>query len=98
MFIEDTRRRFQLFASSDITVARDIVEIEAHSLKSAAAMFGLAGLAGLAVQLEREARQIGEADFRALVQRLQGAFERENSEFEQCFGMGGEATRAAASG
>jgi signal transduction histidine kinase/DNA-binding NarL/FixJ family response regulator/HPt (histidine-containing phosphotransfer) domain-containing protein len=98
VFIEDTRRRFQLFASSDIAVARDIVEIEAHSLKSAAAMFGLTGLAGLAVQLEREARQISEADFRALVHRLQGAFERENSEFEQCFGVGGDATRAAASG
>ncbi|CAN5248268.1 hypothetical protein BH11PSE4_BH11PSE4_32590 [soil metagenome] len=98
VFIEDTRRRFRLFASSDIAVARDIVEIEAHSLKSAAAMFGLAGLAGLAVQLEREAMKISEADFHALVQRLQGAFERENSEFEQCFGAGAEATRAAASG
>ncbi|ABD08545.1 Hpt sensor hybrid histidine kinase [Rhodopseudomonas palustris HaA2] len=74
VFIRDTAARLELLAALEIGTDRRKIEREAHSLKSAAATFGLDRLASLARELERTAPQLSEAGYVAQVSEIRAAF------------------------
>ncbi|MBB5047261.1 hypothetical protein HNR60_002015 [Rhodopseudomonas rhenobacensis] len=74
VFLNDTEERLTMLRQWPVAAHRREIEREAHSLKSAAATFGLHDLAGLARELESTAATIGAADYAVLVERLAGAF------------------------
>ncbi|WP_041802070.1 hybrid sensor histidine kinase/response regulator [Rhodopseudomonas palustris] len=74
VFVKDTDERLALLRQLSVASHRREIEREAHSLKSAAATFGLHDLAGLARELEKTAPVITEADYIAMIGRLETAF------------------------
>ncbi|MCK7475745.1 MAG: Hpt domain-containing protein [Rhodopseudomonas palustris] len=57
VFVRDTETRLKMFESTALDSARDVIQREAHSLKSAAGTFGLSELAAAARELRnRRAR------------------------------------------
>ncbi|MGP9810287.1 ATP-binding protein [Rhodopseudomonas sp. NSM] len=74
VFVRDTEARLDLLATLQITTHRRQIEREAHSLKSAAATFGLDRLASLARELERSAPELSEAGYIAQVAEIRACF------------------------
>jgi signal transduction histidine kinase/response regulator RpfG family c-di-GMP phosphodiesterase len=74
VFVRDTEQRIALFETLDVTADHRRIEREAHSLKSAAATFGLGQLSALARQLEQTAPHLSQSDYLALTGRLKDAF------------------------
>ena len=74
MFVKETDDRLNLLRRLSIETDRLTIEREAHSLKSAAATFGLREVAQLARALERDAPHITAGDYRTLLDRIEAAF------------------------
>ncbi|AVT80534.1 hybrid sensor histidine kinase/response regulator [Rhodopseudomonas palustris] len=74
VFARDTEARIALFDSLDIASERRRIEREAHSLKSAAATFGLDTLSGLARELEHAAPHLTQAEYVAITRQIKAAF------------------------
>ncbi|NEX00093.1 Hpt domain-containing protein, partial [Rhodopseudomonas sp. BR0G17] len=62
------------FDTLDIASERRRIEREAHSLKSAAATFGLDHLSGLARELEHAAPHLTQAEYMAMTKQIKAAF------------------------
>ncbi|WP_322516070.1 ATP-binding protein [Rhodopseudomonas palustris] len=74
IFVRDTEARLRLLGTLRIAADRRTIEREAHSLKSAAATFGLDRLASLARELERRAPNLSEADYVAQLAEIRASF------------------------
>jgi HPt (histidine-containing phosphotransfer) domain-containing protein len=74
VFWSETCVRLQLFRTLSLAQHHARIAREAHSLKSAAATFGYARLAALALRLETSAERLGEADFRDLLDLMDAAY------------------------
>jgi signal transduction histidine kinase/DNA-binding response OmpR family regulator len=74
MFVQETDDRLNLLRRLSIETDRLTIEREAHTLKSAAATFGLRDVAQLARTLERDAAHITAGDYRTLFDRIEAAF------------------------
>ena len=74
LFVSETDDRLKLLRRLSIETDRLTIEREAHTLKSAAATFGLRDVAQLARSLERDAARIAAGDYRALLDRIEAAF------------------------
>jgi Hpt domain len=81
VFDIDTRRRLRSFSEAEIDENRTAVQLEAHSLKSTAAMFGFQRLAALARDLEQRAQTVTGPEFRVLVPQMQWAFDLGMTQF-----------------
>ena len=75
LFITDTEDRLKMLRHLSFDAARETIEIEAHSLKSAAGTFGLQHVSQIARRLERECRNIDEDEYCAILDQLEAAFE-----------------------
>jgi CheY-like chemotaxis protein len=85
IFAADTRRLLDGLSKVELETSRKRVQVEAHSLKSTAATFGLQRLAALAKQLEHQAMAIPEPEFLSVVPQLDQAFEEGLVQFEEAF-------------
>jgi HPt (histidine-containing phosphotransfer) domain-containing protein len=74
LFVSETDDRLKLLRRLSIETDRLTIEREAHTLKSAAATFGLREVAQLARSLERDAARITAGDYRALLDRIEAGF------------------------
>ncbi|MCD0419129.1 response regulator [Rubrivivax sp. JA1024] len=74
VFVRDTASRIALFDTLEVTTDHRRIEREAHSLKSAAATFGLDRLSALARELEQAAPHLTQTDYLALTGRIKDAF------------------------
>jgi HPt (histidine-containing phosphotransfer) domain-containing protein len=74
VFWSETCARLELFRTLALDQHRARIAREAHSLKSTARTFGYVRLARLALQLERTADALGDAEFDDLLQRMEAAF------------------------
>uniref|UniRef100_Q07JN7 histidine kinase n=1 Tax=Rhodopseudomonas palustris (strain BisA53) TaxID=316055 RepID=Q07JN7_RHOP5 len=74
VFVKDTETRLALFDTLKIDSDRRTIEREAHSLKSAAATFGLTELSSTARDLEKNAHCIDAAGYATTVTRLRALF------------------------
>jgi HPt (histidine-containing phosphotransfer) domain-containing protein len=74
VFWSETCARMQLFRTLSLAQHHARIAREAHSLKSAAGTFGYVRLAALALQLEKTAGDLGEAEFRALLDLMEAAY------------------------
>ncbi len=79
MFVKDTAERLAMLRQWPVASHRGEIEREVHALKSAAATFGLHDLAGLARDLEKTASTIDQADYAAVIERMDGAFDAARS-------------------
>jgi signal transduction histidine kinase/DNA-binding response OmpR family regulator len=75
VFVTETERRLRMLRQLCDDPDRDAIEREAHSLKSSAGTFGLRDVAEFARRLERDAASISANDYRAILDRLDAAFE-----------------------
>jgi HPt (histidine-containing phosphotransfer) domain-containing protein len=64
---------------------RKLVRLEAHTLKSIAASFGFHRMSELAKQLESNAMEIPEPEFRSIMPKIDEAFERGKAQFDAAF-------------
>ena len=85
VFYTDTQRRLLTLATIGLEANRKLVQIEAHSLKSTAAMFGFTHLAKLAAWLEEAALTIEDANFRAILRDLGSTFATGVVQFNAAF-------------
>jgi signal transduction histidine kinase/DNA-binding response OmpR family regulator len=83
VFAGDTRRILEALSTMDLDSDRKLIRIEAHTLKSIAATFGFYRLSGLARRLEADAMEIPKQEFRATIPRLEEAFDRAMTRFDQ---------------
>ncbi|NEW93933.1 hybrid sensor histidine kinase/response regulator [Rhodopseudomonas sp. BR0M22] len=74
VFVRDTASRIALFDTLEVTTDHRRIEREAHSLKSAAATFGLDRLSALARELEQAAPHLTQTDYLELTGRIKDAF------------------------
>ncbi|WP_031335953.1 hybrid sensor histidine kinase/response regulator [Rhodopseudomonas sp. B29] len=74
VFVRDTEARLDLFELLNVGTNRRQIEREAHSLKSAAATFGLDKIADLARELEHGAAFLDQQGYVAMVARIRQAF------------------------
>ena len=74
LFVSETDDRLKLLRRLSIETDRLTIEREAHTLKSAAATFGLLAVAQLARTLERDAARITAGDYRVLLDRIEAGF------------------------
>ena len=74
LFVSETDDRLKLLRRLSIETDRLTIEREAHTLKSAAATFGLRDVAQLARSLERDAASITAGDYRVLLDRIEAGF------------------------
>lgn len=74
VFWSETSARLQLFRTLTLAQHRARITREAHSLKSAAGTFGYVRLAALALQLEKTAESLGDAEFRAHLDVMDAAY------------------------
>ncbi|MFT4276719.1 MAG: ATP-binding protein [Rhodopseudomonas sp.] len=74
VFVRDTASRIALFDTLEVTTDHRRIEREAHSLKSAAATFGLDRLSALARELEQAAPHLTQTDYLVLTGRIKDAF------------------------
>ncbi len=74
VFWSETCARMQLFRTLPLGQHHARIAREAHSLKSAAGTFGYVRLAALALRLEKTAGDLGEAEFRALLDLMDAAY------------------------
>lgn len=75
VFVRDTATRLRQLRELDVLGDRVGIERQAHSLKSAAGVFGLDHLAGLARDLELRAEELTADSYGALVARIEVAFD-----------------------
>ncbi|PZA13409.1 hybrid sensor histidine kinase/response regulator [Rhodopseudomonas palustris] len=80
VFVRDTALRVSLFGTLDVSTDHRRIEREAHSLKSAAATFGLDRLSALARELEQNAPHLTQTDYLVLAGRIKDAFEASRRE------------------
>ncbi|PYF03216.1 Hpt domain-containing protein [Rhodopseudomonas faecalis] len=76
VFVRDTETRLKMFESTALDSARDTIQREAHSLKSAAGTFGLFELADAARELENNAHELDATGYRTLTGRLRSLFDQ----------------------
>jgi histidine phosphotransfer protein HptB len=76
VFISETANRLQMLRHLSFGAEKETAMIEAHSLKSAAAIFGFQQLSEVARHLEREWLNVGEKEYHAILDQLEAAFER----------------------
>jgi len=81
MFVQETDDRLKLLRRLSIETDRLTIERDAHTLKSAAATFGLRDVAQLARTLERDAARITAGDYRALLDRIEAAFASAHTQY-----------------
>ncbi len=74
LFAGETDKRFRLLDGLSITSDLSKIEREAHSFKSSAGTFGLWKLSRLARELEANAASMSEADYRAILADMKGAY------------------------
>ncbi len=74
VFWSETCARLQRFRTLSPAQHHARIAREAHSLKSAAGTFGYVRLAALALRLEKAAEDLGEAEFRVLVDLMDAAY------------------------
>ena len=74
VFVKDTEMRLVMFDTLTIDADRRTIEREAHSLKSAAATFGLTELSTTARDLEKSAHRINADDYATTITRLRKLF------------------------
>jgi signal transduction histidine kinase/HPt (histidine-containing phosphotransfer) domain-containing protein/ActR/RegA family two-component response regulator len=74
MFIKETADRVKRLRALSPAIDMILIEREAHSLKSAAAMFDLSDVAEMAQSLERNAHTIGADDYHRLLFRVERSF------------------------
>jgi CheY-like chemotaxis protein/HPt (histidine-containing phosphotransfer) domain-containing protein len=72
-FFSDAERRIALFRCLVDDPDPELLAMEAHSLKGAAAMFGLTEIAGLARAIERRSPGIAPDELRSLLDKLEEA-------------------------
>ena len=75
VFRQETERRIARLRELSCDHEREEIEMQAHTLKSAAALVGFARLSQLSTRLEREAQAIAPADCAALVDEMAASFE-----------------------
>jgi hypothetical protein len=85
VFIKDARRSLQSLATMEFDANRKLVRLEAHTLKSIAASFGFHRMSELAKQLESAAMDLPEPEFRSIMPRIDEAFERGKTQFDEVF-------------
>jgi histidine phosphotransfer protein HptB len=76
IFVSETTSRLQMLRQLSLDADKERAMIEAHSLKSAAAIFGFEQLSEIARHLEREWLNVGENEYHAILNQLDAAFER----------------------
>jgi signal transduction histidine kinase/DNA-binding response OmpR family regulator len=81
IFVRETEAQLMLLRTLHSDTDRITIEREAHSLKGAAATFGLRELAQLARALEREAPQITVSDYYALLDRIDSTFSSARTQY-----------------
>jgi HPt (histidine-containing phosphotransfer) domain-containing protein len=74
VFWSETRARLQLFRTLSLAQHHARIAREAHSLKSTAGTFGYVRLAALALRLEKTVEGLDEAEFHALLDRMDAAY------------------------
>jgi len=74
VFWSDTCARLRSFRTLSLAQHHARIAREAHSLKSAAGTFGYARLAALALRLEKSAADLGDGEFRGLLDRMDAAY------------------------
>jgi hypothetical protein len=85
VFVKDARRSLQSLASLELDANRKLIRLEAHTLKSIAASFGFHRMSELAKQLESTAMELPEPDFRSILPKIDDAFERGKTRFNEAF-------------
>jgi HPt (histidine-containing phosphotransfer) domain-containing protein len=75
VFWSETCARLQLFRTLSLAQHNAKIAREAHSLKSAAGTFGYVKLSVLALQLEKRAEALGEAEYQDLLDLMDAAFD-----------------------
>jgi signal transduction histidine kinase/DNA-binding response OmpR family regulator len=81
LLVQETEDRLKLLRKLSSDADRSMIELEAHSLKSAAGTFGLREVAQLARALERDAAHITEGDYRVLLDRIEAAFSSARTQY-----------------
>jgi HPt (histidine-containing phosphotransfer) domain-containing protein len=81
IFVRETEAQLKLLRTLPSDTDRITIEREAHSLKGAAATFGLRELAQLARTLDRDAPQITVSDYNALLDRIDAAFSSARTQY-----------------
>jgi HPt (histidine-containing phosphotransfer) domain-containing protein len=76
VFVGETASRLQMLRHLSFDAEKETAMIEAHSLKSAAAIFGLQQLSEIARHLEREWLNVDQNEYHAILDQLEAAFER----------------------
>ena len=84
VFWSETCARLQLFRTLPLAQHHARITREAHSLKSAAGTFGYVRLAALALQLEKTAESLGEAEFRAHLDVMDAAYAAARAQEPDC--------------
>ncbi len=74
VFREETGKRIARLRRLSCDENRDAIEMEAHTLKSAAALVGFARLSSVAAALERDARAIAPADYALTIEQIVAAY------------------------
>lgn len=74
VFVRDTEKRLVMFETATLDAARDTIQREAHSLKSAAGTFGLTELAEAARELEKTTPDLDAVSYRAQIVGLRALF------------------------
>jgi signal transduction histidine kinase/DNA-binding NarL/FixJ family response regulator len=74
VFAVETEARLKRLRRLSIESERTRIGREAHSLKSSAGTFGYRALAGLALQLERDAVRLAEGEYLALLDSMDAAY------------------------
>jgi signal transduction histidine kinase/DNA-binding NarL/FixJ family response regulator/HPt (histidine-containing phosphotransfer) domain-containing protein len=85
IFHTETQRRLLTLETIGLEANRKLVQIEAHTLRSTAAMLGFVQLATLATRLEEAALTIPDRDFRAIVVDLESSFTTGVAQFDEAF-------------
>lgn len=84
VFWSETCARLQLFRTLALAQHRARIAREAHSLKSSAGTFGYVRLAALALQLEKTAESLGDAEFRAHLDVMDAAYAAARAQEPDC--------------
>jgi HPt (histidine-containing phosphotransfer) domain-containing protein len=74
VFVSETDIRLKLLRQLSIERERTKIGREAHSLKSAAGTFGYRRLASLALRLEKSAIRLSDAEYRQLLDLIEGTY------------------------
>jgi CheY-like chemotaxis protein/HPt (histidine-containing phosphotransfer) domain-containing protein len=81
-FVDDAVERLDRLQTIALPADRNVVKLDAHSLKSTSATFGFDRMSQLAVRLESEAERLEAAEYHDLLADLRRAFDGGQVQFE----------------